>query len=52
MVGSDAPAAALGVVDLRQMGFNAWLSDIVPHLAYDLTTAISYDALAGNRVRV
>ena len=52
MVGSDGPAAALGIVDLRQMGLNAWLSDIVPHLAYGLATAVSYDALAGNRVRV
>ena len=52
MAGSDGPAAALGVIDLRQMGLNAWLSDIVPHLAYGLATAVSYDALAGNRVRV
>ena len=51
MAGSDGPAAALGIVDLRQMGLNAWLSDIVPHLAYGLATAISYDALSGNRVR-
>lgn len=52
MVGSDGPAAALGIVNLRKMGLNAWLSDIVPHLAYGLATAVSYDALAGNRVRV
>lgn len=52
MAGSDGPAAALGVIDLKQMGLNAWLSDIVPHLAYGLATAISYDALANNRVRV
>lgn len=52
MVGSDGPAAALGIVDLRQMGLNVWLSDIVPHLAYGLATTISYDVLAGNRVRV
>ena len=52
MAGSDGPAAALGVIDLKQMGLNAWLSDIVPHLAYGLATAISYDALANNTVRV
>lgn len=52
MAGSDGPAAALGIVNLRQMGLNAWLSDIVPHLAYGLATVISYDALANNRVRV
>lgn len=52
MVGSDGPAAALSIVVLRQMGLNAWLSDVVPHLVYGLATAISYGALAGNRVRV
>lgn len=52
MVGSDGPAAALSIVVLRQMGLNAWLSDVVPHLVYGLATVISYDALAGNRVRV
>ncbi len=52
MAGSDGPAAALGVIDLRQMGLDSWLSDIVPHLAYGLATAISYDFLAENRVRV
>ncbi len=52
MGGSDGPAAALGVTDPRQWGLNSWLSDIVPHLAYSLVTAIAYDALANNRVRV
>jgi hypothetical protein len=52
MVASDGPAVALRVTDPRQWDLNSWLSDIVPHLAYGLATALSYDALAGNRVYV
>jgi hypothetical protein len=52
MVASDGPAVALGVTDPRQWDLNSWLSDIVPHLACGLATALSYDALARNRVRV
>ncbi len=52
MAASDGPAVALGVTDPRQWDLNSWLSDIVPHLAYGLATALSYDALAGNRVYV
>ncbi len=52
MVASDGPAVALGVTDPRRWDLNSWLSDIVPHLAYGLATALSYDALAGNRVYV
>ena len=52
MVASDGPAVALGVTDPRQWDLNSWLSDIVPHLAYGLATALSYDALARNRVCV
>ncbi len=52
MVGSDGPAAALGVVDPRQWDLNSWLSDLVRDLAYGLATAASYDALAqGGRRR-
>jgi hypothetical protein len=52
MVASDGPAVALGVTDPRQWNLNSWLSDIVPHLAYGLATALSYDALARARVRL
>jgi hypothetical protein len=52
MVASDGPAVALGVTDPRQWDLNSWLSDIVPHLAYGLATALSYDALARNKVHV
>ncbi len=47
MAGSDAPATVLGVTDPSTWGFNSWASDIVPHLAYGLATAIAYDAFAG-----
>jgi hypothetical protein len=43
MAGSDVPAAALGVTNPAEWGANSWLSDIVPHLAYGLTTALAYD---------
>ncbi len=51
MAGSDGPATALGVTDPRQWGLNSWLSDIVPHLAYGLVTAATYDAIAQGRSR-
>ncbi len=47
MAGSDVPATALGITDPREWGLNSWASDIIPHLAYGLTTAIAYDAFAG-----
>lgn len=51
MAGGDAPMVSLGITDPRQWDLNSWLSDAVPHLAYGLATAISYEALAGNGVR-
>ena len=44
MAGSDVPAASLGVTDPTQWGANAWVSDLVPHLAYGLATAAAYEA--------
>ena len=44
MAGSDVPSASLGVTDRTQWGFNAWVSDLVPHLAYGLATAATYEA--------
>ena len=45
MAGSDVPATALGVTNPAKWSFNSWASDIVPHLAYGLVTAVAYDAL-------
>lgn len=47
MAGSDVAAAALGVTDPTKWGLNSWVSDIVPHMAYGLATAIAYDAFTG-----
>jgi hypothetical protein len=41
MAGSDVPAAALGVTSPAEWDANSWLSDIVPHLAYGLTTTLA-----------
>jgi hypothetical protein len=46
MAGSDVPSTVLGVSDPTSWGLNSWLSDLVPHLAYGLTTAVAYDTLA------
>ncbi len=47
MAGSDGPATALGVTDPRQYDLNSWVSDIVPHLAYGLVTAATYEVFDG-----
>lgn len=43
MLGSDLPATALGVTDPRQWSKQSWASDIVPHLAYGVVTAVVLD---------
>ncbi len=43
MAGSDVPAAAVGVTDPTTWDLGSWASDIIPHFAYGLTTAIVYD---------
>ena len=44
---TDGPAAALDLTDPRTWGTESWLSDLVPHLAYGLVTAIALEGLAG-----
>lgn len=46
MAGSDVSATTLGVTDPTQWSLDSWASDIVPHLAYGLMTALAYDFLA------
>ncbi|MFF0791236.1 hypothetical protein [Streptomyces spiralis] len=43
--GADAPAAALGLTDPTSWGLTSWVSDVVPHLVYGLTTAAAYRAM-------
>jgi hypothetical protein len=41
------PMAVSGVSDPRTWSTSSWLSDLIPHLAYGLTTAAVFDALDG-----
>jgi len=43
MAGSDVPAAAPGVTNPATWDANTWLSDILPHFASGLMTAVVYD---------
>ena len=49
MAGSDIPATALGVTNPKEWDRSSWISDIVPHLAYGLVTAIVFDAFKDRR---
>lgn len=44
LVGSNGPMTALGVADPREWSTVDWISDVVPHLAYGLVTAATYEA--------
>jgi hypothetical protein len=44
MLGADAPIAMLKVSDPRTWSRADWLSDALPHLAYGLVTAATYEA--------
>lgn len=45
LVGANGPMAALGLTDLRDWDLDAWLSDVVPHIAYGVVTAASLEAM-------
>ncbi|GAB3225421.1 hypothetical protein GCM10027447_14780 [Glycomyces halotolerans] len=45
MVGSDAPATALGVTEPAKWSRADWLADVIPHLAYGTVTAAVHKAL-------
>lgn len=47
----DGPPVALGLTDPRTWRAVDWLSDVVPHLAYGLVTAVTYDRLTRRRRR-
>lgn len=46
MLGGNVPMAVLGISDPRSWSAADWLSDVLPHLAYGVVTAVTYD-LAG-----
>ena len=48
MVAGAVPMTATGLTDPRQWGVAGWLADIVPHVAYGVSTALTYEALAGS----
>ena len=45
LVGANGPMAVLGVTDPRAWTTADWLSDVVPHVAYGVVTAFTYDAI-------
>ncbi len=45
LVGANGPMAALGITDPRKWDLNAWVSDVVPHVAYGVVTAATLDGL-------
>jgi hypothetical protein len=47
MAGSDVPATALGVTNPTEWSASSWVSDVIPHLAYGLATAVAYEAFSG-----
>jgi hypothetical protein len=51
LAASDGPVTALGLTDPREWPPEAWLSDLVPHLAYGVVTAVTYDRLTHPRRR-
>lgn len=46
MAASDTPAVITGATDLRTWGASGWVSDLVPHLAYGVVTALAYEGFA------
>ena len=43
---TNAPMTALGVSDPRTWPASSWLADLVPHLAYGVVTALTYDIMS------
>jgi hypothetical protein len=45
LVAGNGPMTALGITDPRKWPASSWIADIVPHLAYGVTTAAVLDQL-------
>jgi hypothetical protein len=44
MAASDYPATRLGLTEPRDWSATDWASDVVPHMAYGIVTAIAFEA--------
>lgn len=49
MAGSDVPLTVLGLTNPVKWGAAGWLSDLIPHMAYGLVTAASYNAFVNEK---
>jgi hypothetical protein len=47
MVGANLPMTLSGLTDPRSWSASDWLSDLLPHAAYGLVTALTYELAAG-----
>lgn len=47
MAATDASGTALGTTDPRSWSARAWLSDLIPHIAYGAGVVATYDVLDG-----
>jgi hypothetical protein len=45
MAASDYPATRLGLTDPRQWSGADWMADVVPHMAYGVVTALTFEAI-------
>jgi hypothetical protein len=45
LIGANGPMMALGITVPREGNLDAWLSDVVPHVAYGVVTAATLDGL-------
>jgi hypothetical protein len=51
MAASDVPITVAGLTDPREWGLAGWLSDIVPHAVYGLTTVWAFRRLTASGSR-
>jgi hypothetical protein len=45
LIGSNGPMTALGVADPRSWTVKDWVSDVIPHVAYGMVTALVLQGL-------
>jgi len=45
LIAGNGPMTALGLTDPREWDLDAWLSDVVPHIAYGAVAGASLDAM-------